>query len=226
MTSPVVAQYPYERTSVAGPPADRPRVLFDFHTIVVPGTRVYEWNVTARLDNYADDGDQCASYFQGWKHAAGNTFTVVFEGQDFHEGVADSGPLLPVEVDFMGARGRRTRGCGLLLVVGRSGPTPERDPNDKGVAHLPYFARLVPFDPDRGYVKVDGFIRMEMVSEEAIISMQGGDAIRLSDDPAVAEFGFDVATGITGLWFRKRRFCLRGWNNTTGQEYVNWQSPV
>ncbi len=96
-------------------------------------------------------------------------------------------------------------------------------PLERGVAHLDAYFRLVPYFYDAGYAKIDHFIRSEVKCEEAIISMQGGDRIRLSDDPVVAEFGFHTDSGITGFW--RGDFCVWGVHNVTGQVYSMWQFP-
>lgn len=195
------------------------------YTYVAPGTKSYEWNLIAEIDNDADEGDQCASYFKGRKWGKGATWVVCFEAQDLYDG-PDGGPLYGTEIDYMGARGRVTTGAGVLCVVGRSSTSPLRDPADKGIAHLDAYFRLIPYFYDAGYVKLNYLLRAEIKCERAIVSMQGGDCIQFSDDPAVAVHCFDPATGITGYWFRERRFCLWGVNNSTGQVFNNWQSPV
>lgn len=196
-----------------------PCVAWAIETRVAPGALTYEWNLGRLLENRADAGENCAGYGKAYKYGKGASWVDCREAHDLYSGT-DGGPLFVDELDYMGARDRKTSGAAVLCVVGRASETPHRDPNDHSVAHLPAFFRLVPYYPDAGYVKLDYFVRAEMQCEEAIVSMQGGDAIRFSDDPAVPELCFDNATGIHGLWFRKRRFCVRGTQVQTGEEFV------
>lgn len=203
-------------------PGGVPRLacLWHFHTVVKPGTTAYEWNVVQELDNHSDTGDQCAGYKRAHKWGAGQTWVDVREAQDMHEGPGseNSGPLYVEEMDYMGARGRMTRGAASLCVVGRSSVSPFRDPADKGVAHLDTWFRLVPFFYDFGYVKLDHFIRSEMKCEKSFMSMQGGDCIQFSDDPAVPTLGFDVQTGWVGWWktINGQRMLVWGFHALTG----------
>lgn len=223
----VDAQHSYEQTSVAGPAAPRPKAIVSFYTKVVQGTKSFMWNCFRMVDNWASEGDQCAGYGKMYKHAKGQSWVDCREGQDLYEGpgTEDSGPLFVDELDFMGARGRKTRGAMQLWVIGRSSLVPWRDPADRGVAHLPYLAYIVPYTPDWGFVKFDGAIHSTIKSERGLISMQGGDCIRMSQDDNVGVWCFEPATGITGLWLRERKFCIVGWNNTTGQEYKMQEFP-
>lgn len=208
-----------ERIAPVGVTGILPWVKWLFKTIVRKGVRTYEFNLGRMVENHSDDYDidVCAGYMKAHKYGKGNTFGECDEGQDYDEGpgVVDSGPLIVREIDFMGARGRKTRGAALLLVVGRSGRSPHRDPNDKGVASLPVPVRMLPYYPDWGYVKVDGMIRSEIPTENGIVQMQGGDCIKYSDDPAVPVHRFDPQTGFCGWW--KGRLCVHGVHAVTGE---------
>jgi len=183
------------------------------YTYVPPGCKSYEWNLIAEVDNDASEGDVCASYIKARKWGRGATWPAVFEAQDMYEG-ADGGPLHAVEIDYMGPRGRRTTGAGVLCVFGRSALGPLRDPDDNGVSHLDTYFRLVPYYWDFGKTKIDYFIRAEVKCEKAIISMQGGDCIQFSDDPAVPVHRFDPQTGYVGYW--KGRLCVWGVHAVNG----------
>lgn len=183
------------------------------YTYAPPGSITYEWNIIGEIDNDSDDGDKCASYFKARKWGRGATWPAVFEAQDMYEGT-DGGPLYVAELDYMGPRGRRTTGAGVLCVFGRSALGPLRDPDDNGVSHLDAYFRLVPYYWDFGKTKIDYFIRAEVKCEKAILSMQGGDCIQLSDDPAVPVHRFDVQTGYVGYW--KGRLCVWGVHAVNG----------
>jgi hypothetical protein len=214
----VDAEYPYSRNSVPGPRAPRPKVIFDFYTKILPGTDSFEWNVHGEIDNGSDGGEPCASYWRANKRANGNTFVTCFEGHDFDERALPPdvarARLIPVEIDLMGARGRVTEGEGIRCVIGRSSDSPLRDPNDHGVSHLQAFFRLVRYVPDWGYALVDSFLRAEIKTEYGIVSMQSGDCVRFSDDPAIPVACFEPATGILGLWIREQKLCVIGINCT------------
>lgn len=214
-----LAERTEERVAPLGVTALLPWVKWLFKTIVRKGVRTYEFGTGFLLVNHSDapDTDSSARYGKSDKEGAANTFGDVDEAQDYHEGpdVHDSGALIPREIDWMGARGRRTRGAGLYLVAGRSGRTPLRDPADKGVAHLPSFIQLYTYYHDLGFVKVDNMIRSYMKTERGIVEMVGGDCVRFSEDPAVAVLCFEPATGILGLWHREEKFCDAGIQQTT-----------
>lgn len=192
------------------------------YTYVPPGSKGYEWNLIAELDNDSDEGNNAPAYFKARKYAKGPTWALCVEVQDFYPGT-DGGPCFGAEIDYMGTRGRITTGAGVLCVVGRSSESPLRDPADKGVAHLDAFFRLVPYFYDAGFVKLNYLIRSEIKCEVAILSMQGGDCIKFSDDPAVPVHRFDPQTGFIGYFTGPK--CIWGVHAVTGQVVQNWTPP-
>lgn len=221
------AEHTEERTAPLGVVSALPWVKWLFKTIIRKGVLTYEFTLGRMLENYSDDPntENCAGYVKAHKYGKAHTFGEVDEAQDYDEGpdVVDSGALIGREIDLMGARGRKTRGAGLLCVVGRSGKTPLRDPNDKGVAHLPAFLQLLQYYHDIGYVKCDNFARSYIKTERGAYEMVGGDCLKMSDDPAVAVLCFEPATGITGLWLREQKICIVGVNNSPPYAFYHGQ---
>lgn len=216
-----VLQSWFKTAPVPGPKAVSATIYA--YTYSPPGSISYEWNIVGEHDNDADEGDKAASYLKSRKWAKAATWPLCLESQDFYPGT-DGGPLYTLEIDYMGARDRATTGAAVLCVVGRSGLSPLRDPADKGVAHLDTYFRLVPYFYDAGFVKLNYLIRSEIKCEIAILSMQGGDCIKFSDDPAVPVHRFDPQTGYVGYW--KDRLCVWGVHAVTGDVKSMWTPPV
>ena len=216
-----VLQSWFKTAPVPGPKAVSATIYA--YTYSPPGSVTYDWNIVGEHDNDAYEGDKASAYLKARKWAKAATWPLCLEAHDLYPGT-DGGPLYTLELDYMGARDRKTTGAAVLCVIGRSGLTPLRDPADMGVAHLDAYFRLVPYYYDFGKVKLDHFIRAEVKCAQAIISMQGGDRIRLSDDPAVGEFGFDPQTGNTGFW--RGRLLLWGFNNSTGEQFSMREFPL
>lgn len=213
-----------QRVAPSGVTRPVPCAAWAIETKVPWGAATYEWNFVRLIENHADTGENCAGYGKAYKFGKGATWVDVREAHDLYPGT-DGNDVFVDELDYMGARNRKTTGAAVLCVIGRASETPHRDPNDNDIAHLPCWFRLIPYYYDWGKVKIDYFLRSEVKCEEAIISMQGGDAIRWSDDRAVPETCFDNATGIWGLWHRQRRFCVWGVQVQTGQQFTMQQFP-
>lgn len=214
MTHGYIAEQSVHRTAPSGPCAPVPRCIIHYKTTIPFTCESYEWNVVKETHSYANTGDQCTGYDKFFKYGKAPGWVSVREAHDLYPGT-DGGPLYVDEIDYMGAPGRLTTGAAVLCVIGRSATTAVRDPVDLREAHLDAFFRLVPYVPDWGFAKLNYLIRAEVKCEKAILSMQGGDRVKFSDDPAVAEHGFDPQTGFTGYW--KGRLLVWGVHNVTGE---------
>lgn len=214
MSHAFIAEQERIRTAPPGPTAPVPRCIWHLRTIVPSTCKSYEWNLVCEIDSYADEGDQCAGYIKARKWGKAPVWGQCVEAADHYRGT-DGGPLYALEVDFMGARGRLTTGAAVLCVVGRASESATRNPLDTEVAHLDAFFRLVPYVPDWGHVKLNYLLRAEVKCEKAIVSMQGGDCVSYSDDPAVPVHRFDPQTGYIGYW--KGRLAVWAVHAVTGQ---------
>ncbi len=182
------------------------------HTLVPQGAAAFEWGLMSVLDNYSDGGENSPLYTKGVQRANGVTWGAVFESQS----VTPNGAFYGAEIDYMGVRGARNWGSGLLMVMGRSDPSsPLRDPADTRTSHLDTAISVLPFWPDRGLVRLDYGLRFGMPCEVACLSLQGGSAVKFSDDPAVPVHRFDPQTGFVGYW--NGRLCVWCVHATTGQ---------
>lgn len=181
-------------------------------TYVEKGAQSYEWNLVGALDNNADTGENCAAYLKAHKRGAGATWGLCIEAHDHYPNEQSAG-LWGLEIDLMGAPNRRTWGAGLQAVIGKAAGS-----DAAATAHLDSFIKMVAFPPDREKVKIDHMIRSDVRCEDGIVSMQGGDYIKFSDDPQVPVMGFDNATGWIGLWKRidGKRVLLWGVHALTG----------
>jgi hypothetical protein len=67
------------------------------YTIAGKNVKAFEWNNLSILDNYADEGENCASYIQANKFGIGPTWAACAEACSLDEN--DKSPLITYEMD-------------------------------------------------------------------------------------------------------------------------------
>ncbi len=88
------------------------------NTTVGKNVKAFEWNFLAKLENYADAGENCAFYAQANKHGSGNTWGACIEACDTTP--SDFTGLVGTEIDCWVTGKDNGLRWGLDIVVGDS----------------------------------------------------------------------------------------------------------
>jgi len=189
----------YDQRQAAVPGLRQVETARFIYSVVPQGSISFQWALFVQQLNFSDAGENAPVYVKGYKHARAAGWGAVIEAQDYYPGI-DGQNLFGIELDYMGSRGRNTTGAGLFIVLGRSSKTPIRDPTDVAVSTLDMAMLVAPYVPDWGFVRLNYGVRFAIDCDVACLSMQGGSAVKFSDDPNVPVHRFDPPTGFIGYW--------------------------